>query len=63
LPFTPSRARRGLHEPVTILLRQTPGRIRVASDGVASALSLYHDAAASQVARRLDAEVLGLLLR
>jgi hypothetical protein len=51
----------GSYAPVTILLQQTPGGTRVAYDSVASALAWYHDAAASQVARRLDAEVLGLL--
>ena len=51
----------GSYAPVTILLQQTPGGTRVAYDSVASALARYHDAAASQVARRLDAEVLGLL--
>ena len=51
----------GSYAPVTILLEQTPGGTRVAYDSVASALAPYRDAAASQVARRLDAEVLGLL--
>ena len=51
----------GSYAPVTILLQQMPGGTRVAYDSVASALARYHDAAASQVARRLDAEVLGLL--
>jgi hypothetical protein len=51
----------GSYAPVTILLEQTPGGTQVAYDSVASALAPYHDAAASQVARRLDAEVLGLL--
>src|SRR6266851_3263055 len=46
---------------VTILLHQAPGGTRVADDSVASALAPHHDAAASQVARRLDTEVLGLL--
>ena len=36
-------------------------RNRVAYDTVASAIAPYHDAAASQVAEQLDAEVLGLL--
>jgi hypothetical protein len=51
----------GSYAPVTILLQQRPGGTRVAYDSVASALAPYHDAAASQVARRLDTEVLGLL--
>ena len=51
----------GSYAPVTILLQQTPGGTRVAYDSVASELAPYRDAAASQVARRLDAEVLGLL--
>ncbi len=51
----------GSYAPVTILIQQTPGGTRVACDSVASALGPYHDAAASQVARRLDTEVLGLL--
>jgi uncharacterized protein (DUF302 family) len=51
----------GSYAPVTILLQQMPGGTRIAYDSVASALARYHDAAASQVARRLDAEVLGLL--
>ena len=51
----------GSYAPVTILLQQRPGGTRVAYDSVASALAPYHDGAASQVARRLDTEVLGLL--
>jgi hypothetical protein len=51
----------GSYAPVTILVQETPGGTQVAYDTVASALAPYHDAAASQVARRLDAEVLGLL--
>jgi uncharacterized protein (DUF302 family) len=51
----------GSYAPVTILIQQTPGGTQVAYDSVASALAPYHDAAASQVARRLDGEVLGLL--
>jgi len=51
----------GSYAPVTILVRQTSAGTEVAYDSVASALAPYHDAAASQVARRLDAEVLGLL--
>jgi hypothetical protein len=51
----------GSYAPVTILVQQIPGGTRVAYDSVASALGRYHDPAASQVARRLDSEVLGLL--
>lgn len=52
----------GTYAPVTILLQETPdGGTRVAYDTVASAIAPYHDAAASQVAERLDAEVLDLL--
>jgi len=51
----------GSYAPVTILVQETPGGTELAYDTVASALAPYHDAAASQVARRLDAEVLGLL--
>jgi hypothetical protein len=52
----------GSYAPVTILLEETPeGGTRVAYDSVASAIAPYHDAAASEVAERLDAEVLGLL--
>ena len=54
----------GSYAPVTILIQELPdGRTRVAYDTVASAIAPYHDAAAAQVARRLDAEVLGLLRR
>ena len=52
----------GAYAPVTILIQELPaGRTRVAYDTVASAIAPYGDAAASQVARRLDAEVLSLL--
>jgi hypothetical protein len=52
----------GSYAPVTILIQELPdGRTRVAYDSVCSAIAPYHDAAASQVARRLDAEVLTLL--
>jgi len=48
--------------PVTILIQEMPGGgTRVAYDTVASELSPYHDAAASEVAQRLDTEVLRLL--
>ena len=52
----------GSYAPVTILIQELPdGRSRVAYDSVASAIAPYHDAAASEVAQRLDAEVLTLL--
>jgi uncharacterized protein (DUF302 family) len=52
----------GSYAPVTILLEETPDSgTRVSYASVASALAPYHDAAASQVAAQLDAEVLTLL--
>jgi hypothetical protein len=52
----------GSYAPVTILIQEMPdGGTRVAYDTVASAIAPYHDAAASDVAQRLDTEVLGLL--
>ncbi len=52
----------GSYAPVTILVQQMPdGGTRVAYDTVASAIAPYHDAAASEVAQRLDTEVLDLL--
>ncbi len=52
----------GSYAPITILIQELPdGGSRVAYDSVASAIASYHDAAASEVARRLDAEVLTLL--
>jgi len=55
--LTRARTRR-----VTILVQQMPdGGTRVAYDTVASAIAPYHDAAASEVAQRLDTEVLDLL--
>jgi uncharacterized protein (DUF302 family) len=52
----------GSYAPVTILIQQLPdGRTRVAYDTVTSALVPYHDAAATEVAQRLDTEVLHLL--
>jgi hypothetical protein len=52
----------GSYAPVTILIREMPdGGTQVAYDTVASAIAPYHDAAASKVAERLDAEVLSLL--
>jgi hypothetical protein len=50
------------YAPVTILIQELAGGgTQVAYDTVASAIAPYGDAAASQVARRLDAEVLSLL--
>jgi hypothetical protein len=52
----------GSYAPVTILIQELPGgRTQVAYDTVASAIAPYADAAASQVAHRLDTEVLTLL--
>jgi len=52
----------GSYAPVTILIEETPdGETRVAYDSVVSALAPYDNAAASTVAKQLDAEVLGLL--
>jgi hypothetical protein len=52
----------GSYAPVTILVQEMPdGGTRVAYDSVTSAIARYHDPAASEVAERLDAEVLGLL--
>jgi len=52
----------GSYAPVTILIEEKPaGGTRVAYDTVASAIAPYRDAAASQVAQRLDTEVLELL--
>ncbi len=52
----------GSYAPVTILIQELPDEgSRVAYDSVASAIAPYHDAAASEVARRLDTEVLTLL--
>ncbi len=49
----------GSYAPVTILIQELPdGGSRAAYDSVASAIAPYHDAAAWEVARRLDAEVL-----
>ena len=54
----------GSYAPVTILIQEmADGRTRVAYDTVASEIAPYHDAAASQVAERLDTEVLDLLRR
>jgi hypothetical protein len=52
----------GSYAPVTILIEETRGGgTRVAYDSVASAIAPYHDAAAAEVAQRLDTEVLDLL--
>jgi hypothetical protein len=52
----------GSYAPVTILIQELPGGgTEVAYDTVASAIAPYGDAAASQVAERLDTEVLSLL--
>ena len=52
----------GSYAPVTVLIQEKPGGgTRVAYDTAASAIAPYRDAAASQVAQRLDAEVLDLL--
>ena len=52
----------GSYAPVTILIQELPdGGTRVAYDTVASEIARYNDAAASEVAERLDTEVLGLL--
>jgi uncharacterized protein (DUF302 family) len=52
----------GSYVPVTILVQEMPdGGTRVAYDSATSAIARYHDPAASEVAERLDAEVLGLL--
>jgi hypothetical protein len=52
----------GSYAPITILIEQLPGgATQVAYDTVASAIAPYGDAAASEVAERLDTEVLSLL--
>jgi uncharacterized protein (DUF302 family) len=52
----------GSYAPVTILIQERPdGGTRVAYDSVASAIARYDDAAASEIAERLDTEVLVLL--
>ena len=52
----------GSYAPVTILIQELAGGgTQVAYDTVGSAIAPYGEAAASQVAQRLDAEVLGLL--
>ena len=48
--------------PVTILVQELPGGgTRLAYDSVASAIAIYDDPAATQVAENLDTEVLALL--
>jgi uncharacterized protein (DUF302 family) len=52
----------GSYAPVTILVQElADGRTRVAYDAFASEIAPYRNAAASDVAERLDAEVLNLL--
>ena len=52
----------GSYAPITILIQELPGGgTQVAYDTVASAIAPYGNAAASQVAQRLDTEVLSLL--
>jgi hypothetical protein len=52
----------GSYAPVTILIEELPGGgTRLAYDSVVSELTIYGDPAATQVAPKLDAEVLGLL--
>ena len=52
----------GSYAPVTILIQELAGGgTQVAYDTVTSAIALYQNAAASQVAQRLDTEVLTLL--
>jgi hypothetical protein len=52
----------GSYAPVTILIEETPsGGTRVAYDSITSAIAPYYSVAASDVAERLDTEVLGLL--
>ena len=51
----------GSYALATILIQELPGGTQVAYDTVTSAIAPYGDAAASQVAQRLDTEVLSLL--
>jgi hypothetical protein len=52
----------GSYAPVTILIQETTGGgTQVAYDTVTSAIAPYQNAAATQVAQRLDTEVLSLL--
>ena len=58
----PPPARRRLLRPITILIQElADGATQLAYDTVTSAIAPYGDAAASQVAERLDTEVLSLL--
>ena len=50
------------YAPITILIQEMPGGgTQVAYDTVSSEIDPYHDPAASEVAQRLDTEVLALL--
>ena len=52
----------GSYAPVTILVEERPGGgTRLAYDSVVSAIAIYGDPAATQVAENLDNEVLALL--
>jgi hypothetical protein len=52
----------GSYAPVTILIQELPGGgTRLAYDSVVSAIAIYDDPAATQVAENLDTEVLELL--
>jgi hypothetical protein len=57
----PPPARGRPYAPVAILIQELPGRETQVANTVASATVPNGDAAASQIARRLDIEVLGLL--
>ena len=52
----------GSYAPVTILIEELPdGGTRIAYDSVVSELAIYDNPAATQVAEKLDTEVLALL--
>ena len=52
----------GSYAPITILVQELPdGGTRLAYDSVTSAIAIYDDPAATQVAENLDTEVLALL--
>jgi uncharacterized protein (DUF302 family) len=54
----------GSYAPITLLVEELAnGGTRVSYDSVASAIAMYQDAAASEVAAGLDGEVLSLLRR
>ena len=54
----------GSYAPITLLVEELAnGGTRVSYDSVASAIAMYQDAAASEVATQLDGEVLSLLRR